>query len=322
MACRAARWWPIASPGAAARYSRPAAADNNARRLHEAHQSVLRSVLIAVTSLFIALGGPAQAASLFTGANIRNSLAHRQRHQEQLAVERRRPQQRLRKSRRRSRSAAGGRRHPAGDGWRDQGRRRPEPRRHASGTPGRQGRQGRRRSRGCRRAGCSSTARARSRRSPAASGSPTRYPPRAAPARATSTSTRVTRTSPTTASSPSIALREPVLAEGRDPDGRHPHQRAQPRAGQQPGVLGRDQRHEVRASEPVPTPWSASPASWRARRRTCRQRRRRPVHEPGPLLRRQPPAERRRPAPSNDSAPAAGDNTHKRFYVIISGPRD
>jgi len=31
------------------------------------------SVVIAVTSLFIALGGPAQAASLFTGANIRNS---------------------------------------------------------------------------------------------------------------------------------------------------------------------------------------------------------------------------------------------------------
>lgn len=24
----------------------------------------------------------------------------------------------------------------------------------------------------------------------------------------------------------------------------------------------------------------------------------------------------------NDSAPAAGDNTHKRFYVIISGPQD
>ena len=24
----------------------------------------------------------------------------------------------------------------------------------------------------------------------------------------------------------------------------------------------------------------------------------------------------------NDSAPGAGDNTHKRFYVIISGPRD
>ena len=24
----------------------------------------------------------------------------------------------------------------------------------------------------------------------------------------------------------------------------------------------------------------------------------------------------------NDSAPGAGDNTHKRFYVILSGPRD
>ena len=24
----------------------------------------------------------------------------------------------------------------------------------------------------------------------------------------------------------------------------------------------------------------------------------------------------------NDTAPGAGDNTHKRFYVIISGPRD
>ena len=24
----------------------------------------------------------------------------------------------------------------------------------------------------------------------------------------------------------------------------------------------------------------------------------------------------------NDSAAGAGDNTHKRFYVILSGPRD
>lgn len=43
------------------------------RSRSEAHQHVQRVDGIAITSLFIALGGPAQAASLLTGKNIRNS---------------------------------------------------------------------------------------------------------------------------------------------------------------------------------------------------------------------------------------------------------